>query len=266
MTSNGVSPDYELTKLVGRSTDAASLAAACRSVATSFGFLHFLYAVRIPFSVTDPYHFRLSDYPLEWRKIYEERGYLRIDPVVRHALSSPIPTVWDEIERSSPQIRSFFHEAAKWGLATGVSAPIYGKRGEVGVFSLAGTQAVPPDPGVRESIRGRLNWLAVVVHEAAFRVALREVERPSQATGKPLTTREKVCLLWAADGRTSKEIADIMGITERTVLFHIENAGRKLGVSGRHNIIARAVALGEMDLNLQALTSVPTVPETHEGL
>ena len=34
----------------------------------------------------------------------------------------------------------------------------------------------------------------------------------------------------------------MLDITERTVLFHIESAGRKLGVSGRHTIISRAVA------------------------
>ena len=46
---------------------------------------------------------------------------------------------------------------------------------------------------------------------------------------KPLTQREKTCLQWAAVGKTSWEMGVILGLTERTVNFHIHNACRKLG-------------------------------------
>ena len=50
---------------------------------------------------------------------------------------------------------------------------------------------------------------------------------------KPLTERERTCLQWVAVGKTSWETGRIIGVAERTVNFHIQNACRKLGVHGR---------------------------------
>src|SRR3546814_11241249 len=54
---------------------------------------------------------------------------------------------------------------------------------------------------------------------------------------KPLTQREVSCLQWAAIGKTSWEMGLILGLTERTINFHIHNACRKLGVHGRKQAI-----------------------------
>jgi DNA-binding NarL/FixJ family response regulator len=57
-----------------------------------------------------------------------------------------------------------------------------------------------------------------------------------------LNEREVQCLTWAARGKTSSEIATILGVTKRTVDFHIEGACRKLGVSSRTEAVLRASA------------------------
>lgn len=61
---------------------------------------------------------------------------------------------------------------------------------------------------------------------------------------KPLTTRELTCLHWAAVGKTSWEVGIILGLTERTINFHVHNACRKLGVHGRQAAITAAFQLG----------------------
>ncbi|HWK71261.1 helix-turn-helix domain-containing protein [Pollutimonas sp. M17] len=61
---------------------------------------------------------------------------------------------------------------------------------------------------------------------------------------KPLTQRELSCLQWAALGKTSWEMGMILGLTERTVNFHIHNACRKLGVHGRQAAITAALQAG----------------------
>src|SRR3984893_5598515 len=48
-----------------------------------------------------------------------------------------------------------------------------------------------------------------------------------------LNEREVETLTWAARGKTSAEIAQILSLTKRTVDFHIDNARTKLGVSTR---------------------------------
>lgn len=61
---------------------------------------------------------------------------------------------------------------------------------------------------------------------------------------KLLTAREHECLLWAAQGKTSWEIGRILGITERTVNFHIANACAKLDVRTRQAAITAALEWG----------------------
>ena len=48
-----------------------------------------------------------------------------------------------------------------------------------------------------------------------------------------LNEREVETLTWAARGKTSSEIAQILGLSKRTVDFHIDNAREKLGASTR---------------------------------
>jgi DNA-binding NarL/FixJ family response regulator len=55
-----------------------------------------------------------------------------------------------------------------------------------------------------------------------------------------LNAREMECLTWSARGKTSPEIAILIGLTKRTVNFHIENACRKLGVATRTEAVVRA--------------------------
>jgi DNA-binding response OmpR family regulator len=48
-----------------------------------------------------------------------------------------------------------------------------------------------------------------------------------------LNDREVETLTWAARGKTSSEIAQILGLSKRTVDFHIDNAREKLGAATR---------------------------------
>lgn len=57
-----------------------------------------------------------------------------------------------------------------------------------------------------------------------------------------LSERETDALTWSAHGKTSDEIAQILGLTKRTVDFHIDNARAKLGVATRIEAVAMAVA------------------------
>jgi DNA-binding response OmpR family regulator len=59
-----------------------------------------------------------------------------------------------------------------------------------------------------------------------------------------LTDRESEALTWAARGKTSSEIATILGLTKRTVDFHIDNARLKLNASSRMHAAVKAAAGG----------------------
>jgi DNA-binding NarL/FixJ family response regulator len=55
-----------------------------------------------------------------------------------------------------------------------------------------------------------------------------------------LNEREIEALTWVARGKTSAEIAIILGLAKRTVDFHLENARVKLGVRTRTEAVIKA--------------------------
>lgn len=55
-----------------------------------------------------------------------------------------------------------------------------------------------------------------------------------------LREREVETLTWAARGKTFGEIGEILGLSKRTVEFHLENARRKLGVPTRTQALIKA--------------------------
>jgi DNA-binding NarL/FixJ family response regulator len=64
----------------------------------------------------------------------------------------------------------------------------------------------------------------------------------------PLSHRQQESFLLIADGRTNREIAQALAISERTVKVHVHVLFQKLGVTCRAEAIAatrRKVAAGE---------------------
>ena len=59
-----------------------------------------------------------------------------------------------------------------------------------------------------------------------------------------LSDREITVLRWTADGKTSGEISELLGIAERTVNFHINNAVAKLGTTNKLAAAIKATVLG----------------------
>ena len=70
-----------------------------------------------------------------------------------------------------------------------------------------------------------------------------DAETPD-SNGVVLTSKELEVLRRLAEGRTNKQIADAVFVTQATVKTHLAHIYAKLGVSGRHEALARAVALG----------------------
>jgi DNA-binding response OmpR family regulator len=78
--------------------------------------------------------------------------------------------------------------------------------------------------------------LAALIAARLARVA-RTAVWPKQVD---LREREVETLTWAARGKTFWEIGEILGLSKRTVEFHLENARRKLGVATRTQALIKA--------------------------
>ena len=64
---------------------------------------------------------------------------------------------------------------------------------------------------------------------------------PDGAPPPRLTPRERDALAFVAEGKTDWEISTILGVSESTARFHVDNARRKLGAVNRSHAVARLI-------------------------
>ena len=98
-----------------------------------------------------------------------------------------------------------------------------------------------------ESIRAAARGETLLKPDVMARL-LAQTQAPSGAKSQPenvdLTEREMEVLQAAAQGKTSKEIAFALGISERTIKAHLGSIYQKLGVDSRAAAIAAAAGRG----------------------
>lgn len=87
----------------------------------------------------------------------------------------------------------------------------------------------------------KMAWLAQVAHLGMSQCLTARLMPEIKVT---LTSREVEVLRWTAEGKTSNEVSEILSISERTVNFHINNAGAKLNATNKTAAAIRAAMLG----------------------
>lgn len=187
----------------------------------------------------------LSDYPVAWTTHYMATGYLEVDPLIALCSRSMIPAIWHR--QSWPQdarTAGFFDEARQHGIGSGMTCSVIGSGGVLGLLSLTRERTRQRDLRVVEQQAAQGYMLMSYLHES-----LRRLDTQAQPTAPAcppvrLTAREKEVLTWVGAGKTSWEIARILALAERTVIFHVDNAMRKLDTRTRSQAVARAFALG----------------------
>ena len=65
-----------------------------------------------------------------------------------------------------------------------------------------------------------------------------------EQASRDLTRRERTVLRLLVDGRRNLEISEELGISERTVKFHVRGLFTKLGVSSRTQVVSHALKHG----------------------
>jgi len=82
----------------------------------------------------------------------------------------------------------------------------------------------------------------------AASAVLRRVRGELPPTAPSLTMRERMVLEHLARGLGNKQIAAQLGITERTVKFHVSSVFTKLGAANRTEAVTRAAQAGLIEL------------------
>jgi DNA-binding NarL/FixJ family response regulator len=99
-------------------------------------------------------------------------------------------------------------------------------------------------PALRVLCDGCL-WLPREVLDHFARLAAQAWPPGNKDTG-PLTSRESEIIRLLTEGLSNKEIGNNLGITERTVKFHVANVFAKLGVHDRNSAAEIGHTLGAL--------------------
>ena len=179
----------------------------------------------------------ISNFPDSWARRYQEAQHIYKDPIIKHVSKSILPVFWSDTVRASPK-NVVMGEAKEHGLGDGITVSLYGHGGDRAVLSFAREQLRHASQAEKSISAGLAQLTASYVHEALWRLS--SVENKMYPA---LSVREKDCLQWAAIGKTSWEIAQILSISERTVIFHLTNATKKLDATNRRQAVVRALSL-----------------------
>ena len=232
------------------------IAQVCGAFAEHYGFEYFQYVEILPTSLLEPQLLFINGFPSAWHDKYLSCDYLAIDPIVAHCTHHTLPVRWDEIaerysERSVPG--RMMMEARKHGLQCGFSIAVHQPGLALSIFSLAsGNQA--------DAMRSRIQQatpytqLFGIEVQAAVRRILLSIQASADTAAKHLSERERQCLSLVAEGKTSGEAASILHIAETTVVYHLQNATRKLKASNRVHAVVKAIATGLIKPKVTSLT------------
>jgi DNA-binding CsgD family transcriptional regulator len=214
----------------------------CHGYRERLGFDAFVYALRVPTQFTDSKLVLINGYPEGWVARYFEQSYFLNDPVMAYCSRHIVPVQWHQLA-ISPDSRSerMMRDASEFGLRAGLTMPVHSPQGELGILSFTVNRPDAAAQAITAEALPHVQLLASHLHEAVRRVSGLVDADDSRPL---LTAREKECLRWAADGKTSWEIAQLLRTSERTINFHLNNAMQKLDVCNRQHAVAKAALQG----------------------
>lgn len=214
------------------------LAGFLRELATAFGFTGFS-LVDIPAAADQRLSTRivLSDLPFGFIESYDALGLLKNSPVFAALRRSTVPQIWsiDNVpgERPSDEIDPARQLFSRHNLTMGVYIPVHGPSGERAAVGFGGAR-----PALTHTELAELAILAAHAYDVYTSLKCKH-----DGTVELLSARELEALHWAANGKTSSEIASIMSLSDHTVNTYMNSAMRKLDCVNRTQLVAKALRL-----------------------
>jgi LuxR family quorum sensing-dependent transcriptional regulator len=174
--------------------------------------------------------------PEGWVHEYLNNNYVLNDPIVQRCMKAKDPFYWREaIDASAPvEAVKIMARAEDYGLVNGVCFPIHNINGFEAGVSVSGSVTSLPRTEIRSL------YLASVM---AFNT-LRRIRSDHSLRIEAISERESEVLAWSALGKTSKEIAYILFVSENTVNVHVKNAMFKLSAKNKTEAVTIAARKG----------------------
>jgi len=180
--------------------------------------------------------------PEAFRTAFLSRENWRRDPVMQHCKRQSVPIIWGQSTYTDGGHGDIWEEQARYGYRAGIAMALHLPEGRHFMLGVERDQHVPSDPDELMRIVADLQLLTVHAQEAAVRIFV--PVPPDKSVAASLTPRELESLRWTMEGKTAWEVGNILGISERTAVLHVNNAMHKLGCVNKHQAVLKALRLG----------------------
>ena len=174
----------------------------------------------------------------EWFREYNSKEYIQKSAVIRENFTSYKRQYWTNVWKKLSQPEEIISLCMDFDMRQGYtcgSSPISpAKNGSMFCFSSSSMKHDKRSAAILEFITPHL-------HLALSHIFNR---KQLQINNFELSPREKEVLDWLKQGKSSWDISVILGISERTVNFHVYKIMQRLGVTNRPQAVAVAAHYG----------------------
>jgi DNA-binding CsgD family transcriptional regulator len=179
----------------------------------------------------------------EWFREYMTKDYMQKSAVIRENFTSYKLQYWTKVWKKLRQPEEIISLCMDFDMRQGYtcgSRPVSpAKNGSMFCFSSSSMKYDKRSAAILEFVTPHLH------------LALSNLfsQKQLHANNFELSLREKEVLDWLKQGKSSWDISVILGISERTVNFHVYRIMQKLGVTNRPQAVAVAAHYGLIDFD-----------------
>ena len=179
--------------------------------------------------------------PLAYVQTFEDLSVSKRDPIAQHCKRNTVPILWGQGTYLKSNAIEMWEHQAHFGYRNGIAMALHMPEGRHFMLGVERDVELPTDDRELTRIVADLQLFAVHAQDTALRVLVSEEARPELPA---LTPRELEVLRWTMEGKVTNEISALLGIGDRTTVFHIQNAMLKLNCNSKHVAVVKALRLG----------------------
>lgn len=182
----------------------------------------------------------LTNHPPEYTQHYIGNRLYQTAPMIRWASDNTGACSWSWVNRNREKLTPSEQEVVDFNIKMGVTAgwsisfPSASERFR-GAIALTARKGMSQDQAdaIWEK-HGR------VLHQMVIAAHNKFITLPYISARRPLTDRQREALEWVGDGKTTQDIATIMGLTQATVEKHLRLARESLDVETTAQAVLKA--------------------------